>query len=154
MACSLSVSVSSECGGAYETKHPNAMSIPVLSCKKDVGGYLHSIGASGARGRNAPVQVTEVDLILNRAGFFVYTKEQISNMTICPHHRKLLTVNWPACKAVTCRYPSHQKRRARTKWSAKSQRISKLVSEEIFWMYNAVVPIGEGKSYKFQIISM
>jgi len=73
-------------------------------------------------------------------------------MTICPRHGKQLTVNWPGSKVVTCRYPSHQKRRTRTVWNGKPRRITKQVSEQIFWMYDTVVPIGVGNTGIFLML--
>lgn len=105
MACSISILVDSShsrCGGVKE-EDKNAFSVTLLSCRKDVSGYLRSLGASGARGQHARVCVSEVDLILNRAGLFVLSDQEIEQMTICSRHRKLLTVNWPGGKAVTCR---------------------------------------------------
>ncbi|KAL9965248.1 hypothetical protein ACROYT_G029019 [Oculina patagonica] len=58
-----------------------------------MSGYLRSLGASGARGQHARACVSEVDLILNRAGLFVLSDQEIEQMTICSRHRKLLTVS-------------------------------------------------------------
>ena len=150
MFCSLSAhSPHSKCGDA-KIEDKNAVSVPLLSCTKDVTSYLRSLGVSGSRGRQARAKVTEQDLILNRAGLLVINDEDIKKMTICPRHRKHLTVNWPGGKAVSCRYPLHQKRQSRTTCSGKVRRITKQVSEEICWMYDTVVPIGEGKYESIQ----
>ena len=150
MFCSLSAhSPHSKCGGTKVEDH-NATSVPLLSCNKDISCYLRSLGVSGTRGR-AYVDVTELDLILNRAGLLVINDEDIKKMTICPRHRKYLTVNWPGGKAVSCRYPLHQKRQSRTICSGKVRRMTKQVSEEIYWMYDTVVPIGEGKYESHQM---
>jgi len=68
MGCSFSSSLS-QCGAT--TEYANATTIPLLDCKNDVSFYLRSIGASGTRGRNTSTQITEVELILNRAGLFI-----------------------------------------------------------------------------------
>lgn len=146
MSCSFSISVHSthsKCGGT-KTEDTDAVAIPLLSCTKDVSGYLRSLGVSSARGRQARVDISEIDLILNRFGLFVYNDEETRKMTICPRHRKHLTVNWPGGKAVSCCYPLHQKRRSRTICCGKLRRITKQLSEEIYWMYDTVVPIGAG----------
>ena len=68
MACSFS-SLLSQCGAT--TEYANATTIPLLNCKNDVSFYLRSTGASGACGRNTSAQITDVELILNRAGLFI-----------------------------------------------------------------------------------
>jgi len=69
MVCSFSSPLSQY--GAT-TEYANATPIPLLNCNNDVSFYLRSIGASGARGRNTSAQITEVELILNRAGPFYF----------------------------------------------------------------------------------
>ena len=106
MFCSLSThSPHSKCGGA-KIEDKNAVSVPLLSCTKDVTSYLRSLGVSGSRGRQTHTKVTELDLILNRAGLLVINDEDIKKMTTCPRHRKHLTVNWPGGKlsvvAIRC----------------------------------------------------
>ena len=95
-----------KCGDA-KIEDRNAVSVPLLSCTKDVTSYLRSLGVSGSRGRQAHAKVTELDLILNRASLLVINDEDIKKMTICPRHRKHLTVNGPGGKAVSCYYPLH-----------------------------------------------
>ena len=50
-------------------------------------------------------RVSEVELILNRAGNFVLTEEEKTAMTKRPKHRKL-TTHWPGRKSSTCSYPT------------------------------------------------
>ena len=77
MFCSLSAhSPHSKCGNA-KIEDKNAVSVPLLSCTKDVTSYLRSLGVSGSRGRQAHAKVTELDLILNRAGLLVINDEDI-----------------------------------------------------------------------------
>ena len=86
-----------------------------------------------------------VDLIRNRAGLFMYSSDFVNRMTICPlQHRKLLTLNWPGGKSIKCGYPAHETRHRRTGRNSGNQRITKLVSEKIFWLYDSIVPTEEG----------
>ena len=85
-----------------------------------------------------------VDLIRNRAGLFMYSSDFVNRMTICPLHRKLLTLNWPGGKSIKCGYPAHETRHRRTGRNSVNQRITKLVSEKIFWLYDSIVPTEVG----------
>ena len=145
MSCSFA-SVSRAYCGPSKKGRGNSEIIPLLNCKKDVSYYLRSLRASGVRGRDVKLDVTEIDLILNRAGMLVYEGETVNKMSICPRRRNHLTVNWPGGKAIGCRYPFHDnsKKTTRTGGNTNIRRITKQMSEEIFWLYDAVVPIGEG----------
>ena len=68
MFCSLSAHSPhlSKCGGA-KIEDKDAVSVPLLSCTKDVTSCVRSLGVSGSRGREAHAKVTEQDLIFNRA---------------------------------------------------------------------------------------
>jgi len=111
---------------------------------------VRSTGASGACGRNISAQITDVELILIRDGLFIFPQRRYQQHDNLPSAlRKQLTVYWQGSKAATCRYPSHQKRRGRTVWNGKLQRITKQVSEEIFWMNDTVVLVGEGTTDSF-----
>ena len=77
MFCSLSAhSPHYKCGDA-KIEDKNAVSVSLLSCAKDVTSYLRSLGVSGSRGRQTRAKVTELDLILNRAGLLVINDEDI-----------------------------------------------------------------------------
>jgi len=55
-----------------------------LACKLDITAHLLSLGESSGQQRTGDENVNEVDLILNRAGYFVATKNEKMSMTICP----------------------------------------------------------------------
>ena len=77
MFCSLLAhSPHSKCGDA-KIEDRNAVSVPLLSCTKDVTSYLHSLGVSGLHGRQAHAKVTELNLTLNRAGLLFINDEDI-----------------------------------------------------------------------------
>lgn len=145
MSCSFSVFVSTKCGATK--KSPAAETVPLINCKRDVSKYLRSLGATGVRGRPGDCDITEVDLILNRAGLFIISEDEINKKTICPLHRDYLTTNWPGGKAARCSYPFHEKRPPRTGGNARVRRVTKQVSEEIFWTSNVAVAIGDGKNF-------
>lgn len=119
--------------------------VPLLACKLDISGHLLSLGVSSRQQRTGDEKVNEVDLILNRAGYFVVTDNEKLSMTICPRHRKKLTTDWAGRKSNTCSYPSH---RGPRKTIRKPRRVNAILSEEIYQFHHATVPIGSGK-YKW-----
>ncbi|XP_015759339.1 PREDICTED: uncharacterized protein LOC107338616 isoform X3 [Acropora digitifera] len=60
-------------------------------------------------------------------------------MTICPKHRRELTIDWAGRKSSTCSYPSHRGPRKQMK---NVRRINISISEEVFARYQISVPIG------------
>ena len=82
MSCSFSSS-DSTCGPtAYAPE--DASIIPLRACRKDLSGYLTSLGVSGCRGIGTSNSLAEYELILNRAGFYNLSREDTEKMTICP----------------------------------------------------------------------
>ena len=116
--------------------------VPLLACKLDVTAHLLSLGVSSGQQRTGDENVSEVDLILNRAGYFIATEDEKMSMTICPSHRKLLTTDWAGRKSNTCSYPSHRGPRRAIK---KPRRVNATLSEEIYRFHHATVPISSSK---------
>ena len=87
--CLFSVFMNSQCGATE--KQGKTVSTPLSNCRRDVSRYLQSLGASGAQGQHSHGQASEIDLIRNRAGLFMYSSDYVNRMTICPLHRKLST---------------------------------------------------------------
>ena len=114
--------------------------IPLLACKRDITSHLVSLGISSKRGQGR-TEISESQLILNRAGLIV-TEEEIETLTICPKHRKDLTIDWSGQKRNICCYPTHQ---VQKKQIANPRRVNTVMSAEIFAAFNVVVPIGAGK---------
>ena len=75
------------------------------------------------------IEITEKELILNRAGHFELSQDSVAAMTICPKHRRDLTVDWRGRKSSTCCYPSHKGQRKQVK---DPRRVNYTVSKEIF----------------------
>ena len=73
MSCSFSSS-DSTCGPtAYAPG--DASIIPLRACRKDLSGYLTSLGVSGCRGIGTSNILAEYELILNHAGFYNLSRE-------------------------------------------------------------------------------
>ena len=115
--------------------------VPLLACNLDMSSHLLSLGVSSGQQRSEDEKISEVDLILNRAGQFVATDEEKISMTICPRHRKKLTSDWAGRKSNTCSYPTH---RGAHKSMKKPRRVNATLSEEIYQIHHATVPIGSG----------
>ena len=115
--------------------------VPLLACKLDMNSHLLSLGVSPGQQRSEDEKINEVDLILNRAGQFVATDDEKISMTICPRHRKKLTTDWAGRKSNTCSYPTH---RGPRKSMTKPRRVNVTLSEEIYQIHHATVPIGSG----------
>lgn len=133
MSVSASCSFSSpECSCSLEGI--GSQILPLLACKLDMTSHLVSLLVSSGN-------ISEVDLILNRAGNLDATEEAKISMTICPKHRKKLTTDWSGRKSITCSYPTHRGPRKSMK---NVRRVNAIISAEIYRSHNAKVPIGSG----------
>lgn len=138
MNCSFG-SQNSPCGSFGS----DSIILPLVKCDEDMSSHLISLGVSWKRGRRSiDKTVLEQDLILNRAGHFRIDEKQIGNMTICPKHRRELTLDWSGRKSRTCSYPSH---RGQRKQMRTARRVNALMSAEIFALHQICIPIGSGK---------
>lgn len=63
-------------------------------------------------------------------------------MMVCPRHRKSLTTDWLGRKRTTCCYPNHK---GEGKGNAQTKRANAHLSQEIFYLFDTVVPIGSGE---------
>ena len=113
--------------------------VPLLACKLDISAHLLSLGVSSRQQRTGDEKVNEVDLILNRAGYFVVIDSEKLSMTICP---RKLTTDWAGRKSDTCSYPSH---RGPRKSIRKPRRVNVTLSEEIYQFHHTTIVIGLGK---------
>ena len=90
--------------------------LPLDACKEDITPQLLGLGVSSKRGwRSEGIEITEKELILNRAGHFDLSQDRVAAMTICPKHRRDLTVDWRGRKSSTCCYPSQKGQRKQVK---------------------------------------
>lgn len=137
MSCSFECE-GSPCGSFGDTSEI----IPLVKCTVDMSSHLISLGVSSKRGRRSLPSLDEWQLILNRAGIFGKETESATSKTICPKHRRLLTMDWPGRKNNACTYPSHRGLRKQLK---STRRVNDIVSAEIFAHFQRSVPIGSGK---------
>ena len=116
--------------------------VSLASCNSDVKEYLIKYGISGVKKVDGVTGISESDLILNRAGKFDVSSEQMKLFSICTYHRQHLTTHWPGCKRLTCNYPDHQGKKLPLK---QSRRVTWQLSESIFRASGYVVSIGSGE---------
>ena len=115
--------------------------VPVDACTNDVTDHLVSLGISRKRGWRNTGAVSEKELILNRSGKFNLSPNDTSSMTICPKHRRELTVDWPGRKRYVCGYLKHV---GSSKQLKSPRRVNFTMSHEIYTMYGIVTPAGTG----------
>ena len=119
----------------------NSTILPLGRCDNDMTSHLKSLGISLKRRVEQQSIISEVELILNRAGFFD-KEDKVATMTICPKHRREFTSDWPGRKRRTCSHPQHSGQRKQMK---NFRRVNAAMSEEIFAFHKIPVPIGSGK---------
>ena len=142
MICSFNES-DPGCSCGPDDRNPSDSKIVTLSsCSRDLSSHLLSLGLVAKRSKKEQTLVSEVDLILNRAGMFDTTPATIADLTICPRHRYHLTLNWPGSKNERCAYPTQKSSGKKKKGKAVTRRANKTFSEEINRIHSATVPIG------------
>ena len=112
---------------------------PLLSCTRDIESHLVSLGLGSKRGATGS-KISEADLILK----FDVPEDEKRGMTVCPRHRKNLTTDWTSRKRTMRCHPSHKGQR---KGNTQTRRVNAKMSQGIFELLNAVVPIGSGSCY-------
>ena len=121
----------------------NTTILPLRRCDRDMKSLLSSLGVSLKRSVEQKSKISEVQLILNRAGLINQREEeQVETMTICPKHWKNFTLDWPGRKSSTCSHPKHKGQRKQMKTF---RRVNASMSDEIFAIYDVSVPIGSGR---------
>lgn len=153
MICSFNES-DPGCSCGPDDRNPSDSKIVTLSsCSRDVSSHLHALGIVAKRSKEKQTLVSEIDLILNRAGMFDTTPASIADLTICPGHRYHLTFDWPGSKNKHCAYPTHKRGQKKTRGkqtkSKVIRRTNKTFSEEIKRIHRATVPIGSCKYFLF-----
>lgn len=125
--------------------------LPLDACKEDITPHLLGLGVTSKRGwRSEGIEITEKELILNRAGHFDLSQDRVATMTICLKHRRDLTVDWRGCKRLTCCYPSHK---GQCKQVKDPRLVNYAVLKKIFALYNAVVPVGSSECLRITLKS-
>ena len=143
------------------------------SCDHDLDSHLASLGISGRVRDDQTSQISEADVIFNRAGFIAPSRKQMDGFTVCPRHRYLLIYGpWSGRKRLTYFHPNNLGKRskqtrvrrvaalARGEKSRKTPgtRVSKQkivrpinleMSRSIYFLENQPVPVGAGKKKSF-----
>ena len=120
----------------------NTTLLPVDACTGDITDHLISLGISLKRGWRSTGASSEKDLILNKSGKFNLGPSETAVLSICPKHRRELTVDWPGRKRNVCGYPKHT---GGTKQMKNPRRVNLAMSYQIYTRYGTVTPAGTGK---------
>lgn len=120
----------------------DSTAVSIESCNVDISEHLLSLGIGLKRGLSSDFAISESELILNRAGYVVASKEKVASMTICPKHRRELTVDWPGRKRFLCGYPGHVGKKKQIK---NPRRVNMAMSQDIYKKYGTSVPVGTGR---------
>ena len=124
MSCSFSFLGGIQC---------NQQVFRLAECDKDVFGHLSGCGLS-------KTNLTEVELILLRAGRFNTTPEQREAMGVCSAHRDALGIRWRPLRS--CQYPSHTGPQQRYKYRGV---VNPKMAQEVQAHYGIVVQTGSRK---------
>ena len=91
--------------------------------------------------------VTEIDLILARAGLFDLSASKVKQMTVCPKHRNNLGRYWQSPR--TCQYPEHT---GRFNKSEEGIVINLKTSKEIYTLFGETAQVGSRKYKIFYLL--
>ena len=128
-SCSFSVILNEHCG-------PNRGEEKIVflhECVHEISNHLRRYHLSREN-------VTEVDLILARAGLFDLSARKVKEMTVCPKHRNNLGRYWQAPR--TCQYPEHAGKYKRIEEGIE---INLKTSKEIFTLFGKAAQVGSRK---------
>ena len=95
--CSFSVILNEHCG----PNRGEGKIIFLRECVHQMSNHLRGCHLSREN-------VTEIDLILARAGVFDLNASKVKQMTVCPKHRNNLGRYWQSPR--TCQYPEHARK--------------------------------------------
>ena len=130
--CSFSVVLSTKCGpnrGDHDT-------VFLRECCSDISSHLRSCHLSREK-------MTEVELILARAGLFDLGGSKVKEMNICPTHRNNLGRYWQPPR--TCQYPEHT---GKIKRVDGDKVINLKTSREIYTVYGETAQVGSRELLK------
>ena len=92
--------------------------------------------------------VTEIDLILDRAGLFDLSASKVKQMTVCPKHRNNLGRYWQSSR--TCQYPEHA---GKFKKIEEGIVINWKTSKKIYTLFGETAQVGSRKYKIYYFLS-
>ena len=90
----------------------------------------------------SPENVTDIDIILARAGLFDLSASRVKEMTVCPKHRNNLGRHWHSPR--TCQYPGHARK---FKKIEEGIAINFKTSKDIYTLFGKTAQV-ESRKYK------
>ena len=107
--------------------------VQLTQCRDDVTNHLSAVHLSKSN-------LSEVQLILVRAGMFNIREEKIANMKIYPNHRHWLGKGWRPLRS--CQYPSHSGKKGALHGRSV---VNFITSQDISTLFGVTVQIGSRK---------
>lgn len=128
-SCFMSLKDESGCG---EFKGESKL-VPLSQCNNDITAHLR-------RCHLTKENVTESELILQRAGYFDKNAQQVEKMFVCPRHRANLGKDWGNPTGRTaCRYPDHKGKQT----CVKNDRVVTVkIAREVMEGFGVAIPVG------------
>ena len=131
-ACFMKAKDSSGCGEFRGQKSLTSL----LECTSDISCHLRRCHLSREN-------ISEYQLILNRAGQFHLSEGNIAEMSVCPRHRGKLGAYWK-CPTTACQYPDHKGKQE----AVKGDRVFNVqMARDIFQVFGVTIPIGSRKQF-------
>ena len=127
--CSFSVILKEHCG-------PSRGEEKVIFLRECVGEISNQLRRCHLSREN----VTEIDIILARAGLFDLSASNVKEMTVCPKHRNNLGRYWQSPR--TCQYPEHARK---FKKIDEGIVINLKTSKEIYTLFGKTAQVGSRK---------
>ena len=127
--CSFSVVLNEHCG----PNRGEEKLIFLRECKQEISNHLRRCHLSREN-------VTEIDLILARAGLFDLSASKVKEMTVCAKHRNNLGRYWQS--PGTCQYPEHA---GKFKKIEEGIVINLKTSKEIYTLFGETAQVGSRK---------
>ena len=144
--CSFLKITGGSCGSDTKDRSRSVDCVPLLGCNRDISAHKSAFPLSDVE--------NEVDLILSRASIFS-TPVNITELVICPAHRRALGIGWRRSANERCRIPvillRHSDdilKKPRAEWG-----LSKADSQLVLNESGIFLPVGSGeiKTYCFNI---
>ena len=121
----------------------NASDVVSLStCTKSVHHHLLQHGLSSSKDWGKSSNITEYELILNRAGMFDVSPSACQEMKICGNHRSSLSTMWHGVRKRSCSFPDHHGKKNAMK---SPRRVTMAMSLSLYSKSQLKLPIGSGK---------
>ena len=136
--CSFNSLVGSPCSyDPRDSRQKSTVVIPFVNCKRDIASHKSSLSITDVE--------SEIELILSRASIFSSADLDLSELTICPHHRSSLGIGWRRGSQKCQVPPPISKHHEQAQKMAKAERgLGKKACHLILTKSGKFIPVGSG----------